>query len=419
MSMGSKLFKAIAGRAPRVRGFTQRFYFGHPFLDTWFAWFPLNQIQYNGAAVGEIYNTAARIDERKSLSWITEWTAEGDRVKEYAEKLLSKDHRISAGNTFLRAFTYFRTAHLATDPDTTGQEMRDTYEKLSYCFDRFRECSNRSIEKVSVPLKGNGKPGTTMHGYFLKPTPDGGSPAPTVLWLSGAESIAEDVYWWCGAEAVDRCYNVFAVDMPGDTATRIYDGDTILAGAGDDALLSQMDYILERPEVDPDNVFVYGISMGGYKAGRLAQQDKRMRGTIANAPMLDASKVLEAVRNVYRAPADAHGWARRMCWQYGVEDRSDLKKALEVLVDRVWGSFTVEPEKINRPFLTLAGENELGGEGIRQALEFHDRVGSEVKEKRIVTVSEGGEAHCQLNNFPLARQIVFDWIEDIRKAGRG
>ena len=149
--------------------------------------------------------------------------------------------------------------------------------------------------------------------------------------LKGAESIAEDVYWWCGAEGIDRGYNVFAVDAPGDTSTRIYNKDMIIDGVGDDALLSQMDYILERPDVDSDNVFIYGIS---------------------------------------------------------------------------------------KPFLTLAGENELGGEGIRQALEFHDRVGSETKEKRIATVSEGAEAHCQLNNFPLARQIVFDWIEDIMKADK-
>ena len=61
----------------------------------------------------------------------------------------------------------------------------------------------------------------------------------------------------------------------------------------------------------------------------------------------------------------------------------------------------------------LAGENELGGEGIRQAHEFYNRLGSKVKYKRIVTEEEGGEAHCQLNNFPLARQIMFDWIETV------
>jgi hypothetical protein len=60
-----------------------------PFLDAWFAWFPLNQIQYDGAAVGEIYNVASRIDERKSVSWIVEWTKEAERISAHAEALRS------------------------------------------------------------------------------------------------------------------------------------------------------------------------------------------------------------------------------------------------------------------------------------------------------------------------------------------
>ena len=37
---------------------------------------------------------------------------------------------------------------------------------------------------------------------------------------------------------------------------------------------------------------------------------------------------------------------------------------------------------------------------------------SSSKELRVTTAVEGAGAHCQLVNFPLARQIVFDWIED-------
>lgn len=220
---------------------------------------------------------------------------------------------------------------------------------------------------------------------------------------------------WCGAEGIERGYNVFAVDNPGDTATRIYNEDMLNEGAGDDTLRSQMDYLLSRPDVDTNNIFVYGISMGGYRAGRFGQIDNRMRGIIANAPMLNASKVLDDVRHVYKLPKDAQGWGKRMCWQYGVDFRENLKAAMQELVDEVWGKFVVEPEKIQVPFLVMAGENELGGEGIRQAHEFYERLGSKIKEKRIVTEYECGEAHCQLNNFPLARQIMFDWIEDIRR----
>lgn len=73
---------------PRLRGFTQHFYFCHPFLD---AWFPLNQIQYGGAAVGEVYNAASRVDESKGAeSWIAECSTEGVRVRTLAEKLLDE-----------------------------------------------------------------------------------------------------------------------------------------------------------------------------------------------------------------------------------------------------------------------------------------------------------------------------------------
>lgn len=416
MNIKSMLFKIVAKRAPRLRGFTKHFYFAHPFLDAWFAWFPLNQIQYDGAAVGEIYNAASRIEESEgSTSWIAEWSKEGERIKQLAENLQEKKHKISASHTFLRAYTYFRTAHLATDPGNTDKEMRETYKKLSYCFDRFRELSGLPIEKIKVPLKTNGKEtGQNMHGYFLKANNNSKKQAPTIIWLSGAESIAEDVYWWCGAEGIERGYNVFVVDNPGDTATRIYNEDMLNQGAGDDTLISQMDYVFTRPDVETENIFVYGISMGGYRAGRFGQIDNRMKGIIANAPMLNASKVLDACRNVYKAPKSAQGWGKRMCWQFGVDYTQGLKKALQILVDGVWGRFRVEPEKINVPFLVLAGENELGGEGIRQAHEFYDRLGSKIKEKRIVTEAECGEAHCQLNNFPLARQIMFDWIEDIK-----
>lgn len=403
---------------PRMRGFTKHFYFGHPFLDAWFAWFPLNQIQYDGAAVGEIYNAASRIDEsRSAISWITEWSAEGERVKNTAEALLSSDHPFSAANTFLRAYTYFRTAHLATDPANYDAEMRETYNNLSYCFRRFRELSGLAIEEVRVPLKKDGQ--TTnqdMHGYFLKANNvDPQSPTRTIIWLCGAETIAEDVYWWCGAEGMARGYNVFAVDNPGDTATRIYNEEILNEGAGDDTLRSQLDYLFGRPDVDTDNIFVYGISMGGYRASRLGQIDNRVKAIVANAPMLNAAKVLDDVRHVHKAPKDAQGWGKRMCWQYGVDYSKNLKEAMQELVDEVWGKFVVEPEKIQVPFLVMAGENELGGEGIRQAHEFYERLGSQIKEKRIVTEDECGEAHCQLNNFPLARQIMFDWIEDIER----
>ena len=414
MNILGKLFKVTAARMPRVRGLGSSFYFGHPFLDAWFAWFPLNQIQYDGAAVGEIYNVASRIDERKSVSWIVEWTKEAERISAHAEALRSSGHRFSAAHAFLRAYTYFRTAHLATDPINYPEELGATYEGLSHCYARFGELSDVRMEVIRVPLRTESSGvAAELRGWFFHAANAAEQAAkPTLLWLSGAESIAEDVYWWCAAEGVRRGFNVLAVDLPGDTATRIENPNVMIEGAGDRGLLSVVDYALARPDVDSESFFVYGISMGGYRAGRLAQIDDRATGIIANAPMLNAAGVLAAVKDVHKAPKEAHGWAYRMFWQYGVDPNHDLKTALEELVDGVWGRFVVDPSQITVPFLSMAGENELGHEGIRQAKEFHKRNRSSAKELRITTAVEGAGAHCQLDNFPLARQIVFDWIED-------
>lgn len=419
MSTLGKLFKVVAARMPRVRGFQSSFYFGHPFLDAWFAWFPLNQIQYDGSAVGEIYNVASRIDERKGASWIVEWTKEAERVSAYAETLWSAGHAFSAANTFLRAYTYYRTAHLATDPINYPEELTATYEGLSRCYARFVELSDVQAEAIEIPLRSDG-PGDAqhLHGWFFhgaKSTDE--TPKPTLLWLSGAESIAEDVYWWCGADGIRRGFNVLAADLPGDTATLIKNPNVMIEGAGDRGLLSVVDYALARPDVDSKLLYVYGISMGGYRAGRLAQIDHRAAGIIANAPMLNASGVLAAVKDIVKKPKEAHGWAYRMFWQYGVDPKQHLKAALEELVDGVWGRFVVDPSQISVPFLTMAGENELGHEGIRQAKAFHEASRSRAKELRITTAAEGAGAHCQLDNFPLARQIVFDWIEDRMREG--
>jgi hypothetical protein len=67
MSIRDLLFKAVMNRVPRVRGFTKKCYFAHPFLDAFFVWFPLGNLKYGGAEVGEIYKVASRIIERDPM----------------------------------------------------------------------------------------------------------------------------------------------------------------------------------------------------------------------------------------------------------------------------------------------------------------------------------------------------------------
>ncbi len=102
-----------------------------------------------------------------------------------------------------------------------------------------------------------------------------------------------------------------------------------------------------------------------------------------------------------------------MCRQYGVGLNGDLQQAVNELVDGVWSRFEVDPAKISVPFMIMAGENELGEEAVRQVREFDHLPATANKTKRITTVEEGAESHCQLNNFPLQQQITYDWFDEL------
>ena len=411
MSIRESIFRFIMNRAPRVRGLTKKYYFSHPFLDAWFVWWPLNNIGFDGAAVGEIYNVASRINERDHKSWGKEWTVEGERVENLAGRLLEQGHKISAREAFLRAFTYYRTGHAVYIP---GQpELEKTFEALQRCFKQFADLSDLPIRMVQVPYLGGGKySNKTMRGYFFSPSEDEGQ-RPTVLFLNGAESMSEDAYFWTAAAGIRRGYNILIADEPGDFVTRIYDPDFILDNPGDASLHSIVDYALSHPNVDPEKLVVYGISMGGYKAGRMAQIEKRVKAVIANAPMINAGKVLEAMKKIPKLGQGARDYAIRFCWQYGIGPEGNVLRNTEKLVDEIWSTFEVDPSRITCPFFVLYGENELGQEGARQAKEFYRLLGSREKTIRPTTEEEGAEAHCQLNNFHLAHQITYDWMDDL------
>ena len=414
MSIRDLLFKAVMNRAPRARGCTKKCYFAHPFLDGFFMWFSLGNLKYGGAEVGEIYRVASRIVERDPMSWGKEWTAEGARVEAMANKLLEQGHKISARSAFLRAFTYYRTANVFYGPVDTKAGMTQTFESLQSCFKKFGELADSTIEMIQIPYSKGTKYGNkTMRGYSFLASDDG-KKRPTVIFLNGAESMSEDAYFWTAAAGMERGYNVFTADIPGDMVTRIYDPEFILDDPSDAGLTALVDYTLSRPEVDPEKLAILGVSMGGYKAGRIAQIDNRLKAVVVNAPMLNAGKVLQATKMMIKFSKDACNYAMRFCWQYGVNiEEGSPKENVTRLVDEVWGSFQVDPTKITCPFLAMYGENELGEEAVRQVNEFYNLLGSKVKVLRTTTEEEGAEAHCQLNNFGLQHQISYDFLDEV------
>jgi hypothetical protein len=69
-------------------------------------------------------------------------------------------------------------------------------------------------------------------------------------------------------------------------------------------------------------------------------------------------------------------------------------------------------DKITCPYFNIGGQGE--GQLAVDGQKFYDKLTCP-KAQHIIATTEGGEAHCGLNNESLEHQIIFDWLDDVFK----
>ena len=116
-------------------------------------------------------------------------------------------------------------------------------------------------------------------GYFCHPVNPKPGKWPAVLFLGGADAYAEEIYFG-GKQMLDRGWAMLLVDAPGRGSSIYLKGiktrpDYEVPGK------ACVDYLVSRPEVDPDRVALLGISMAGYYAPRVAAFEKRLKALVA------------------------------------------------------------------------------------------------------------------------------------------
>ena len=71
---------------------------------------------YGGSEIGELLATAHQIREGDFESWYIEWQRTAARIEAVAADSLQKGQRVSAGQAFLQASNYYRTAEFFLAP---------------------------------------------------------------------------------------------------------------------------------------------------------------------------------------------------------------------------------------------------------------------------------------------------------------
>lgn len=375
----------------------------------------LDTIPYSGADFGESFVTARQVVPDDEESWQTEWRATADRIYALGEKSRDAGNAVSAREAFFRAGNYYRSASIFMYKPPLDPRFVDLYERQRESFQQGAALSEWPIEVVQIPYED-----TTLEGYFA--VPNGTGPFPTLVCVDGYDGTKEELFFMGGAAALRRGYAILLVDGPGQGGALIEQG-LYFRPDWEAVVTPQIDWLLERPEVDPKRIALMGRSWGGYLAPRAATAEHRIAALIADAAQYDpgaramtmlppeyrdlvTDRNIEGLNQVLavamqQSPFLAFAMNRGML-TFGVSSPAEfvianLDYTIKGLADR-----------ITAPSLILEAENDVRS---GDAKPLYDAI---VAPKKYVlfTNAEGAGEHDEAGAALLWAQVVFDWLDE-------
>lgn len=224
------------------------------------------------ASGAEFYDIESTISRTKNLeTWCREWCKTAESYKKLAIKSVGHGSLLSAHRFFLKASVYYYLAQWAIFDIT--DEKQDAYRQSKACFLDAMKYDPIPVQETTIEHEG-----LQMPGYIRVPDVEGKLPA--ILFIHGMDSAKEEVYW-TEREAVQRGFVTMYFDGPGQGELYILQKVQWQLHF-DAAIVKVLDYLAQHPKVDARNLFVCGLSWGGFWALKVAALQKdRIKGCIS------------------------------------------------------------------------------------------------------------------------------------------
>ena len=359
-----------------------------------------------GASPGELYYTAMQIEDGNTESWVKEWTELGRRIETRARTSLDGGHSVSAREAFLRAANYYRMALWTLNP--FDPRYREIANQMRSCFRTAAVLLDPPIEAIEIPYEDG-----SLIGYFRSPD-SSDEKRPTLIFLGGGETFAEDGYYIMGQACKERGFNFFTFEYPGEGLAP-FDGFfhrpdvEVPMGAA-------LDYLYSRSDVDFERVATYGVSQGGYVGPRAAAYDDRIKAVVTNSMLYDIYPIFQAyeplISNEELKEFLPSAWELlgSLVWRWGADVSGDPRQIIELNKP-----FNVDPSLVTCPVLIVIGEGEYRSSSIMRTQQHHamDVMPNPKNKLFIGKANEGMAHHCTVENPYLVSEVVFDWLDEV------
>jgi dipeptidyl aminopeptidase/acylaminoacyl peptidase len=223
----------------------------------------------NGVAAADFERVTSGIEQWSD--WCGAWSAVGAEHEQLGRDALREGRLRSAGEHLAQAAVYHHFAKFVfvDDPD----QMRAAHTRAVACLTDALPHLDPPGERVAIPFEG-----ATLVGVHRRP--HGPGPFPLVVLIPGLDSTKEEL----GSTErtfLDRGLATLSLDGPGQGEAEY---DLPVRGDWDPVAEAIWDAVCALPAVDTDAVGLWGVSLGGYYAPRVAATlGDRIRACVALA----------------------------------------------------------------------------------------------------------------------------------------
>jgi fermentation-respiration switch protein FrsA (DUF1100 family) len=356
-----------------------------------------------GGNIGEIdeacrpiREAAAKREDAGTAQFFDSWLIVANKVLASAKADEDKGRDLSAGIKYQRAAGYLLAAERMQSRDYAPR-WQAYNDGLKY-FRKGMELQGAPVEFVQIPYEDS---------YFTAlfvPAQGVDGPAPCVVSCNGLDSMKEQIYGAGNPEA-NRVRGVatLVVDQPGTgEALRNlghvgrYDAEAWGSAA--------YDYLLTRDDVDHDRIGMFGLSLGGYYAPRVASMDTRYKLCCVMGANHNWGEM--QVRRLKREGDNPvpHYWDHVM-WVFGKDTMDDFMD---------WApNMDLTPEIANMecPCFIMHGSRD------RQIpVEYAEQSRDQAVNAKVdyfITMPEHFEIeHCGADNGTFSRDMIADWMAE-------